>query len=169
MVTTRRDGTKVKEYLDPEDPRIAELGVTKKMKMTSDGLGSRTTEPDALSSIAKEARSELTVGIKQRQSNERYLGIQSIYLSFLNIYFPANRKCLNIVHRSLFFVTFDYLESITTTGNYKNMRITLSNEASEMRNQTSQRDGGQPASAKFAQGMYLGKKSPKVVLEITQP
>ena len=32
MVTTKRDGTKVKEYLDPEDPRISEIGVTRKLK-----------------------------------------------------------------------------------------------------------------------------------------
>merc|ERR1712038_403109 len=32
MVTTKRDGTKVKEYLDPDDPRISEIGVTRKLK-----------------------------------------------------------------------------------------------------------------------------------------
>ena len=35
MVTTKRDGTKVKEYLDPEDPRISEIGVTRKLKPSS--------------------------------------------------------------------------------------------------------------------------------------
>ena len=34
MVTTKRDGTKVKEYLDPEDPRISEIGVTRKLKQS---------------------------------------------------------------------------------------------------------------------------------------
>merc|ERR1712223_639983 len=32
MVTTKIDGTKVKEYLDPDDPRISEIGVTRKLK-----------------------------------------------------------------------------------------------------------------------------------------
>ena len=32
MVTTKKDGTKVKEYLDPEDPRISEIGITKRLR-----------------------------------------------------------------------------------------------------------------------------------------
>ena len=35
MVTTKSDGTKVKEYLDPEDPRISEIGITKRFKPSS--------------------------------------------------------------------------------------------------------------------------------------
>ena len=38
MVTTRKDGTKVKEYLDPEDPRIAEIGITRKLKTPSNNV-----------------------------------------------------------------------------------------------------------------------------------
>ena len=39
MVTTKKDGTKVKEYLDPDDPRIAEIGITRKLKPFSGGVG----------------------------------------------------------------------------------------------------------------------------------
>ena len=35
MVTTKRDGSKVKEILDPEDPRITEIGVIKKTRPQS--------------------------------------------------------------------------------------------------------------------------------------
>ena len=35
MVTTKKDGTKVKEYLDPDDPRISEIGITRKLKPSS--------------------------------------------------------------------------------------------------------------------------------------
>ena len=33
MITTKKDGTKIKEYLDPDDPRITEMGVTKRIRM----------------------------------------------------------------------------------------------------------------------------------------
>ena len=38
MVTTKRDGSKVKEILDPEDPRIAEIGVIKKTRPQSGNI-----------------------------------------------------------------------------------------------------------------------------------
>ena len=45
MVTTKKDGTKVKEYLEPDDPRIRQMGVTKKVKVAP---GSTTSGPGAL-------------------------------------------------------------------------------------------------------------------------
>jgi hypothetical protein len=45
MVTTRKDGTKVKEYLDSEDPRIAEIGITRKLKTPSNNLARSADAP----------------------------------------------------------------------------------------------------------------------------
>ena len=38
MVTTKRDGTKVKEYLKPGDPRISEIGISKRAKNSSSNI-----------------------------------------------------------------------------------------------------------------------------------
>ena len=43
MVTTKRDGSKVKEILDPEDPRIAEIGVIKKTRPQSGNIDTTGT------------------------------------------------------------------------------------------------------------------------------
>ena len=40
MVTTKKDGTKTKKYIDPDDPRIAEMGVTKRIRMSASNLTS---------------------------------------------------------------------------------------------------------------------------------
>ena len=41
MVTTKKDGTKTKTYIDPDDPRIAEMGVTKRIRMPASNFTSR--------------------------------------------------------------------------------------------------------------------------------
>ena len=53
MVTTRKDGTKVKEYLEPEDPRIAEIGITRKLKTPSNNLGRSADAPINTHSFGK--------------------------------------------------------------------------------------------------------------------
>lgn len=53
MVTTRKDGTKVKEYLDPDDPRIAEIGITKKLKTQSNNIASSPDAPTNINSFGK--------------------------------------------------------------------------------------------------------------------
>ena len=53
MVTTRKDGTKVKEYLDPEDPRIAEIGITRKLKTPSNNIALAADAPSSTNSFGK--------------------------------------------------------------------------------------------------------------------
>ena len=73
MVTTKRDGTKFKEYLDPEDPRIAEIGVTKRVRMPDvDNSTSGSAEPNFIN--ATEQRSDEGLRTKSIQSNKKLPG-----------------------------------------------------------------------------------------------
>ena len=53
MVTTKKDGTKVKEYLDPDDPRISEIGITRKLKPSSLLVGDTLQKSGVQESLGK--------------------------------------------------------------------------------------------------------------------
>ena len=59
MVTTRKDGTKVKEYLDPEDPRIAEIGITRKLKTPSNNTARVADAASSTNSLGKGSNAKL--------------------------------------------------------------------------------------------------------------
>ena len=59
MVTTRKDGTKVKEYLDPEDPRIVEIGITRKLKTPSSNITRDPDVPSNTKSFGKDSNNKL--------------------------------------------------------------------------------------------------------------
>ena len=73
MVTTKKDGSKTKEYLSPEDPRIAKIGVTKRLKVPASDADS------AVDSL----REEMSVERRLLRVNNTYSGnnfCRSLYI-----------------------------------------------------------------------------------------
>merc|ERR1719245_2706710 len=58
MVTTKKDGTKVKEYLDPDDPRISEIGITRKLKPSSLLVGDTLQKSGVQESLGNNSANE---------------------------------------------------------------------------------------------------------------
>ena len=67
MVTTKKVGTKIKEYLDPDDPRITEMGVTKRIRMPTSNL----------SNSLKGLNGEGILGTKSMQATKVNIGIRT--------------------------------------------------------------------------------------------
>merc|ERR1719167_585420 len=67
MVTTKKDGTKVKEYLDPDDPRISEIGITRKLKPSSLLVGDTLQKPGVQESLDLRQRITAPDAIDDRQ------------------------------------------------------------------------------------------------------
>ena len=75
MVTTKKDGTKIKEYLNPEDPRISEIGVTKKIKMSlSDNSVNNLDDSRLIETCGKREREEVALRAETTRSNIAYKG-----------------------------------------------------------------------------------------------
>lgn len=75
MVTTKRDGSKVKEILDPEDPRIAEIGVIKKTRPQSGNMD--TTERGVTTGNFKNMRITLSNTTDEEYSQIKQSGLHT--------------------------------------------------------------------------------------------